>query len=93
MVTENGEPVGLITPNEINKVERRLWPFKSAGDAMRPIETLFVVSPETPAAEALEVIGREGVNQLPVVDRGKLRGIISREQIINYLFTRREMSL
>lgn len=93
MVTDNGEPVGLITPNEINKIERRLWPLKLAEDAMRPIESLFVVSPETHAAEALEIIGREGVNQLPVVENGKLKGIISREQIINYLFTRRELSL
>ncbi len=93
MVTQNGEPVGLLTPNEIKTVERRLWAFKKASDAMRPIEDLFTVRPETSAIEALEIIGREGVNQLPVVENGKLEGIISREQIINYLFTRKELNL
>ena len=93
MVVQNGEPVGLITPNEIKTVERRLWAFKTASDAMRPIESLHVVTPEMSAIEALEIIGREGVNQLPVVENGKLKGIISREQIINYLFTRKELNV
>ncbi len=93
MVIQNGEPVGLITPHEIKNVERRLWPFKTAADAMRPIGELHVVSPDMPAAEALDVIGRESVNQLPVVDQGTLVGIISREQIVNYLFTRKELDV
>jgi Zn-dependent protease/predicted transcriptional regulator len=93
MITENGEPVGMITPHEIKSVERRLWPFKFAADVMRPMESLHVVEPETPVTEALEIIGRETVNQLPVVKNGKLVGIISREQIVNYLTTRKELDM
>lgn len=93
MVTENGLPIGLITPNEISNVERRLWAFKTVSDAMRPLESLYVVTPQTPALEALEIIGRENVNQLPVVENGFLQGFISREQIINYLFTRKQLKL
>ncbi len=93
MVTEDGEPIGMITPHEIKSVERRLWPFKTAADVMRPFESLHTVKPETPAAEALEIIGKQGINQLPVVSNGKLEGIISRERIINYLFTRKELNL
>lgn len=93
MVTDGGEPIGMITPHEIKSVERRLWPFKTASDAMRPIESLHVITPQTTAAEALEMIVREGVNQLPVVSEGVLQGIITRERIINYLFTRRELEI
>lgn len=93
MVAEEGMPVGMITPNEIKAVERRLWPFKTVADVMRPFDELHVVKPETPAADALEMIGREGVNQLPVVSNGMLQGIITRERIINYLFTRKELDL
>lgn len=91
MVVQNGEPIGLITPNEIKTIERRLWPFKTASDAMRPIESLFTVTPKTTAIEALEIIAREGVNQLPVVADGHLQGIITREHIIDYLFIRKEL--
>ncbi len=93
MVIENIEPVGMITPNEITNVEQRLWAFKTVSDAMRPFAELHVVPPQMPVAEALEIIGREGVNQLPVVSSGQLQGLITREQIINYLFTRKELNL
>jgi len=93
MVIANGEPVGMITPQEITKVEQRLWAFKTVSDSMRPFDDLHIVPPEMPVAEALEIIGREGVNQLPVVTDGRLKGLITREQIINYLFTRQELNL
>ena len=93
MVTAMGEPVGMITPHEIKTIEPRLRAFKTVADVMRPLDSLHTVTPKTPAVEALEIIGREGVNQLPVVASGKLEGIISREQIINYIVTRRELNL
>lgn len=91
MVTEGGAFAGLITPHEIKNFDRAIWAFKTASDAMLPAATLHVVAPETPVLEALETLGREEVNQLPVVMDGRLVGVISREQIINYLFTRREL--
>ncbi len=93
MVTENGEFAGLITPHEIKSIKQQLWSLKTASDVMRPLDNLHVVTPEMSAIEAFEIIGRKGINQLPVVKDGKLLGIITREQIINYLFTRKELNL
>lgn len=93
MVTENGTPVGLITPHEVRQFEQKLWAFKTVADVMRPIEGLHVVSPEMPVAEALEIIGREDVNQLPVISNGRIEGIISRDRILNHLLTRQELNL
>ncbi len=93
MVEEDGSPVGMITAHEIKSIERKLWPFKTAADVMRRFENLHVVGPDTPATEALELIGRHGINQLPVVSDGNLLGIITRERIVNYLFTRKELNL
>jgi Zn-dependent protease/predicted transcriptional regulator len=93
MVAENGKPVGMITPREITNFEQSLWRFKTVGDAMRLFENLHVVTSQMPVMEALEIIGRENINQLPVIEDGKLEGIISRPQIINYLFTRKELNL
>lgn len=93
MVLENDEPVGMITPHEIKSVERRLWAFKTVSDVMKPIEELHTVTPETPAGEALEIIGREDVNQLPVISEGRLAGIISRDRILRFLLTRQELDL
>jgi len=93
MVTENGTPIGLITSHEVKQFEQKLWAFKTVADVMRPIENLHVVAPEMPLAEALEIIGREDVNQLPVISNGRIEGIISRDRILNHLITRRELNL
>ncbi|MGB7201517.1 MAG: site-2 protease family protein [Pyrinomonadaceae bacterium] len=92
LVADDGEFAGLITTHEIKPVERRLWAFKTASDVMRPLENLHVIAPEAPVTAALEVIGREEVSQLPVVLSGQLHGLITREQIFNYLFTRKELN-
>jgi predicted transcriptional regulator len=42
---------------------------------------------------ALETMGREDINQMPVMADGKLAGMISRDQIVKYLYTRRELDI
>jgi Zn-dependent protease/predicted transcriptional regulator len=93
VIIENGTPAGIVTPHEIKNFEQRLWAFKTAADAMVPVAQLHAATPKMSVIDALSVIGRENVNQLPVFEDGKWSGIISREQIINYLFTRKELEL
>lgn len=93
LVIDSGGFAGLITTHEIKSVERRLWAFKTAANVMRPLENLHIVMPETPVTQALEIIGREEVSQLPVISNGQLEGLITREQIFNYLFTRKELDV
>jgi len=44
-------------------------------------------------AEALEILGRENIHQLPVVSNGRLEGMIPRDQIMNQLLTRTELKM
>jgi len=41
----------------------------------------------------LEMMGREDVNQMPVVQQGNLAGIISRGHIVRVLQTRAELDI
>ena len=93
LVVENGEVVGLITPHEIKQVERARWPYTTVDGAMRPLEQLHTVTPDTSVTEALDVMGRDDVNQLPVVSNGRLEGIISRGHILQLLQTRAELKM
>jgi CBS domain-containing protein len=52
---------------------------------MIPLEKLANVSPDAGLWSALEKMGREGVNQLPVVDGNRIIGILSREDVVQYL--------
>ena len=93
VVEEQGRPAGIITPHEVKAVDRRRWPYTTVGDVMRSLETLQTVDPDRPLAEALEVMGREDVNQMPVVQQGILRGIISRSHVLRVLQTRAELDV
>jgi Zn-dependent protease/predicted transcriptional regulator len=91
MVQQNGEVTGLVTPHEIKELERPRWPYMTLADVMRPLDELHTVTPATPVMEALETMGRDDVNQLPVVSGKRLDGIITRANVVQFLHTRAEL--
>jgi Zn-dependent protease/CBS domain-containing protein len=93
LVAEQGEVIGLVTPNEVKGIAKERWPYTTVFDVMRPLERLKTVTPETPVSEALEIIGRDNINQLPALANGRLEGMISRDQILRYLLTRAELKM
>jgi predicted transcriptional regulator len=92
-VEENSRIVGLITPHEVKEIERTKWPYTTVDDVMRPLDQLHTIAAQTPLTEALERMGREDVNQLPVVEDGRVAGVISRSHILQVLQTRAELNM
>lgn len=91
MVKSDGRVLGLVTPHEVRGVERGRWDAVTAADVMRPLDQVKTVAPDTPAAEAFTTMVREDINQLPVVEDGRLEGVISRGQIMQLLQSRLEL--
>ncbi|HJP92879.1 MAG TPA: site-2 protease family protein [Pyrinomonadaceae bacterium] len=91
IVEEHGRIAGLITAHEIKAIARNRWPYTTVDEVMRPVEKLHTVKPEASAAEALEIMARDDVNQLPVIRNGHLEGMISRSHILQVLQTRAEL--
>jgi Zn-dependent protease/CBS domain-containing protein len=91
VVTQNQEIVGLITPHEVRKIPRDLWPQTSIQAAMLPLGKVHTVAPETPALQALQMMGRDDVNQLPVVSNGHLEGVFSRTHVVRFLHAHAEL--
>jgi len=93
VVTLNGQPEGIITPHEISTVARNRWPYTTVADVMRPLDATHTVNPNTPVTEALEVMARQDLNQLPVMNEKGLAGLISRAHILQLIQTRAELHL
>ena len=91
VVEEEGRISGIITPHELKGVERTRWPYTTVDAVMLPLEKLHTVDPQTLVTKALEVMGREDVNQLPVVIKDSVAGIISRGDVLRLLQTRAEL--
>jgi len=90
-VVEGGRVVGLITPHEVKGIPRAHWGESVVGEVMRPLARLRTVEPQSSVAEALEVMAREDVHQLPVVAQGQLQGVISRGDVLRVLKARAEL--
>jgi len=91
LVQEKGAFVGLITPNEIKHLDRNKWPSTMLSSVMVPTARLRTVTPETSLKDALDLMGANNLNQLPVVTNGHLRGTVSRGQVLQLFQTRAEL--
>jgi len=83
--------VGLITSDDVKHVERDRWNETTVSQAMRPLQSLHPVKPDASAADALALMGRENINQLPVVADGHLEGVVTRSYLVQLLQVRREL--
>jgi CBS domain-containing protein len=92
-VEDQGHLVGLVTPRDVGAIPRDRWDRKTVGEAMRPVQELQVVAPDTPVLDALKLVARYDVNQLPVVANGTLRGIVSRSHLMRLMQVRSELRL
>ena len=85
--------IGLVTPDEVKAIHNRRWPFTTVEQVMRPLQDLRAVPAETSASEALQLMVRENLRQLPVLRGGRLEGVISRGHVLNAAATRAELQM
>jgi Zn-dependent protease len=85
-VVHNGDGQnGLVTLPAIRAVPRSAWPITTVSQVMVPLQKLDKTHPDAVLWSALEKMGRDGVDQLPVVDGNGIVGVLSREDIVQYL--------
>lgn len=90
-VEENGEFVGLLTLGRIKEVPSSRRPIVRAGDVMIPRANLPTVHANDPLVTILERMEQDEVDELPVVDDGRLVGVIARESLLNFIALREEV--
>ena len=91
IILDNSGLAGIVTPHEIKSLDRARWPYTTLFDIMRPLEEIRSVTAETPLKAALEIMGKQDLNQLPVISNHHVDGVLSRAQVLNYLHTRNEI--
>jgi len=85
--------VGLITLRDVSRVPRERWPLVTVAEVMVPIHQAVTVHPDENAFTVLERMDRAEVNQVPVVEGGRVLGLITREAIIRFLRMREELGI
>jgi len=90
-VEDQGRLVGIITPRDVGRIPRDRWDTTTVREAMRPLQELHIVTPDSPVLDALRLVARYDVNQLPVVANGALQGMVSRSQLVQLLQVRSDL--
>jgi Zn-dependent protease len=84
-VERDGELIGLVSLADLRKRPRETWTDSTVGEIMTPVKALVCLRPQQDAMEALTLVAQGNLNQLPVVDNGKLVGLVRREDILKWL--------
>src|SRR5262249_59756286 len=77
--------VGLVCLEDIRKVPRDAWENTMVGEIMTDTNHLDVVTASEYAGDALEKLTRRDVRQAPVVENGRLVGLLRRRDILKWL--------
>jgi len=93
LVMQVDQLAGLITLSDIRHVPREQWPQTPVGLVMVPAERLHTVTPQQSLKDTLPLMNGQDVNQLPVMQDGKLVGVLTRDAIIRSLEIRRSLGL
>ncbi len=91
LVDQGHHAVGLLTLHNIKEIPRPSWATTSAAQAMVPIEKLNRTDPKEELWTAMEKMGRDGINEMPVMQGDSLVGLLSTGDIIKYLHTLRQV--
>ena len=75
--------LGLITTDDVRKVDHDRWATTPVEQVMTPSASLAKLGPEDDLGQALERFGDAAV--LPVVRDGRLVGLLDREGVVNYI--------
>ncbi|MFH0848201.1 MAG: site-2 protease family protein [archaeon] len=92
-VLEKGTLVGLMTMEDLRRVNREKWSETRVGDVMTPVERLVMVRPDHDASEALVKMARYDIGRLLVMQEGVLLGIVTRSDIMHTIQTKTQLGL
>jgi Zn-dependent protease/CBS domain-containing protein len=84
-VVAQGELRGLVSLEDVRRLGRDRWAATRVVDIMTPLVRLYAVGPMDSASRALKLLAEQGVNQLPVVERGRILGLVTREDILKWM--------
>jgi len=92
-VFNRDELLGMVSLAQVKDVPKDLWPFKQVRDIMAPIDDVPSLKPNDDATEALSRMVSDDLGRMPVIEDGRLVGIVSRRDILNLFKIKSDLGL
>lgn len=91
LIVEGERILGVITLEEIKATPQELWASTPVLKAMSP--KLKTVSPKDDLITIYGMIEEEGISQIPVIEEGKVVGMITKEIVYRFIQARKELGV
>ncbi|HMA05923.1 MAG TPA: CBS domain-containing protein [Methanomicrobiales archaeon] len=82
-VLENGVPVGMVTLEDVHRVSEIDRDAKQVKDIMA--RNLITVPPTAMLSEAFRLMSRYNVGRIPIIENGRLLGMVTRTDILKVM--------
>ncbi len=82
LVGDTDHALGLVTISDARKVPQEQWPETPVADVMTPADQLAHVTAGASAEDILHLMSERNLNQIPVMERGRVSGWIDRNQLL-----------
>jgi CBS domain-containing protein len=92
-VFDRDEFMGMVSLSDVRAVPKELWGFKQVRDVMTPADHVVALRPGDDATEALSRMASADVGRMPVLEDGRLVGIVSRRDIMNLFKIKSDLGL
>jgi Zn-dependent protease len=84
-VEDEGKLAGILSGYQMRAIPEKDWDSTSATSAMVPSATLRATAKEKPVSEVLLEMELNGLLHMPVVENGRVVGVIARDRILGVL--------
>ncbi len=91
-VIDGDNLVGLVTISDVKGFSQDKWKNTPVSQVMHRGQ-IHAVKPEDDLNMAMKLIAQYDLNQIPVLNQGKLVGVLSRADVINYLQLSQELKI
>jgi Zn-dependent protease/predicted transcriptional regulator len=92
-VVSDSQIMGMVTLHNVNAVPREQWSTETVKEAMTPFDKLKWVRPDEELSSVLQILTENNINQVPVVQDGEVVGMVSRENLLNFVNIRSRLGV
>lgn len=92
LIVDESKLVGIASLSDVKKVPQEVWPRTRISEIMTPAP-LHTVAPQTPLDQVLALLVGGELNQLPVLEEGRLVGMLTRAHLLRFLQVSQELNL
>lgn len=81
----NEEIMGIVTTESIKKIPVESWDQITVASIITPLDADLIVSPDDIVSDVMAKLFTNTIGRVLVMDEGRLTGIVSRTDILNYI--------